>query len=571
MRNCTPLDHQYALALTTDCVRLDQSALLSRPAENGKERTSDACERIRFRLPKLERTLPCMELNRPTLYDIACHFCVSRITGATIPATRLSNILESMFRGRPLTALSLNYLQQQNLTELHQLATGQITYEAFIAALDPALVAREQAAKAEHQAKEAERLAQEAGWPVESQCKGEAAEAACLARTVRETAQVAQYDRERKAAEAARIVRETEWAVQCKRNREAAEATYKAGMSEPDYIALTPYDIARHYRVNHLPGAVTSPLSNILDALYQGRPLAAAYLNYLKIKGLPRLYELAIGRATYESYISDIDAAEVARTAAEAASLEQAEAQRLRREAAEVARIARESDPAYILVRKYGMFAIDQSLLPRMMDILQNIDSGNRLADDDFVWLNTEVQQHFTEELRKAYHLREAEFCGNEYRRTQDPWNAINASGHYRKCDQPELALELLGSVPANRFKHPKIHSAMCTTHGGVMRDLGRRNEALQLGKQGHELQPRNFRPCTLLGAVCTELGNFGEGHDWYAKAEERGASKQSIDTELRGIFLRVDKARRETMRASLLAKDPNRYRWVNDKKYRST
>jgi hypothetical protein len=34
-----------------------------------------------------------MELNRPTLYDIACHFCVSRISGATIPATRLSNIL----------------------------------------------------------------------------------------------------------------------------------------------------------------------------------------------------------------------------------------------------------------------------------------------------------------------------------------------------------------------------------------------------------------------------------------------------------------------------------------------
>jgi hypothetical protein len=98
------------------------------------------------------------------------------------------------------------------------------------------------------------------------------------------------------------------------------------------------------------------------------------------------------------------------------------------------------------------------------------------------------------------------------------------------------------------------------------MRGLGLRNEALQLGKQGHELQSRNFRPCTLLGAVCTELGSFLEGHDWYAKAEKRGAGKQSIDTELRGIFLRADKARRETMRASLLAKDSNRYRWVNDR-----
>jgi len=46
-----------------------------------------------------------MELNRPSLYDIACHFCVSRIIGAAIPYTRLSNILESMFHGRPLSAL----------------------------------------------------------------------------------------------------------------------------------------------------------------------------------------------------------------------------------------------------------------------------------------------------------------------------------------------------------------------------------------------------------------------------------------------------------------------------------
>lgn len=103
-----------------------------------------------------------MELNRPSRYDIACHFCVSRIAGATVPYTRLSNILECMFHGRPLTALSLSYLQQQNLNELHLLATGQITYEAFIAAFDPALVARERAARVEHLTREAERLSQQA-------------------------------------------------------------------------------------------------------------------------------------------------------------------------------------------------------------------------------------------------------------------------------------------------------------------------------------------------------------------------------------------------------------------------
>lgn len=343
-----------------------------------------------------------------------------------------------------------------------------------------------------------------------------------------------------------------------------------ARMSEPGFIALAPYEIARHYRVSHLAGAVISPLSNILAALYQGRSLSAAYLNYLKIKRLPRLYALAIGRVTYESYISELNAAEVVRTTAEATRLELAESQKRRHGAAEAALIARESDPAYILRKKYGVLAIAQPLFPRLMDILKNIDAGNPLTDDDFVWLNAEGHVHFTEKLQKTHYLREAEFCSNEYRRTQDPWNAINASGHYRKCDQPESALELLASVPTNRLRHPKIHSAMCTTQGGVMRDLGRRDEALKLGKQGHELMPKNFRPCTLLGAVCMELGDYMAGHDWYAKAEERGASKQSIDVELRGIFARADSARRESMRASLLAKDPDRYRWVNEKKYRS-
>lgn len=39
LRNCTPLDHQFGLALTTDCVQLDQGVSLSRPSENGQKRT----------------------------------------------------------------------------------------------------------------------------------------------------------------------------------------------------------------------------------------------------------------------------------------------------------------------------------------------------------------------------------------------------------------------------------------------------------------------------------------------------------------------------------------------------
>lgn len=358
-------------------------------------------------------------MSSSTLSDIAHHFCVSDILGATIPFTRLSKVLDSIYHGRPLTAMSQVYLLEQRLTDLHQLATGQITYETYLVAASAAQQERKQAAETECQVKEAEHLAKEAEWK--------------------------------------------------------------------------------------------------------------------------RKYKLEC-------------------------------------EAAETARIARESDPKYIakmksqaLRDKYGMGYIDQPLFPHMMAILKSVDSGGRLAENDVVWLNTEAEEYFTEELREAYHLREAEFYASEYHRTQDPWNAVNASGHYRKCSQPKAALELLDSASGCRLKDSKIKSAMCTTRGGVMRDMGQHDEARQLGEQGHEFKPQDFRPCTLLGAVHMELGNFDEAHDWYAKAEERGASERSIDADLRSIFLRADQAKRGAIKAFLLAQDPNRYRWVNDNRYRNS
>ncbi|MBU2065064.1 MAG: hypothetical protein KJ884_17875 [Gammaproteobacteria bacterium] len=497
-------------------------------------------------------------MNDTSPYAIACHFCVSHINGATIPATRLSKILEQIFHQQPLTALQLGYLHQLKLTELHKLASGQIGYDAFIAALDPALVAAEQNNKAEHQASQERRQAQASAWADEARRKRESAKAARIARETKQRETT-------RTAEKARISLEIESAKQCEENRRVAEARYSTMLSQPGFRAPTPGDIARHYRIKALPEAVTSPLRNILEALYQGRPLSPAYLNYLRLK-FRNLHDLAAGHTSYEAYLAAIAAAE----AAQEAKIEQAKNQERLHQEAQAARIARENDPAYLLRKKYGVFTCNQALLPKLMSLLEKIDNGNRLDDDDVVWLNTAAKQHFTDELKRTHNEREAEFYAAEYHRTQDPWNAINASGHYRKCQQAQIALELLISVPANSYKQPKIYSALCTTHGGVMRDLGRRHEALELGTRGHELQPRNFRPCTLLGAVNMELGNFAEGHSWYTQAEERGASKQSIDTELKGIFRRADKASREKMKESLLAEDPQRYSWVNEK-YRTT
>jgi hypothetical protein len=98
------------------------------------------------------------------------------------------------------------------------------------------------------------------------------------------------------------------------------------------------------------------------------------------------------------------------------------------------------------------------------------------------------------------------------------------------------------------------------------MRDLGRWNEALRLGEQAHG-SPDDYRPCTLLGAVHMEMGDYGLGQAWCAKAVERGATTDSVDQELRSIFFRAAQVKQAEMREFLLRQDPVRYAWVRPKR----
>lgn len=353
-------------------------------------------------------------------------------------------------------------------------------------------------------------------------------------------------------------------------------------------------DLAHHYFVNDLPSAniPATRLRNILDSLQQGRRLSVLALDYMQQQGLASLQQLARGETTYEAFCKTAVAERANREQAAAASrlaedearlvkeaeskaresVWAAEYERERQRAAEARRV-RESDPKYIakvksqnLRMRYGLDQfIETKFFARLMDILHRVDDGNRLNDEDILWLTTEGKEYYSEVLQSVFHAREAEFYVAEYRRTNDPWNVVNASGHYRKCKQASEAHDLLTSIPSERQRGPKLKSAICTTHGGVMRDLDRLDEALELGSQAHALTPKDFRPCTLLGAVNIELGSLEIGWEWYRKAKERGASERSIDYDLRGIFLRADGARREEIRSFLIREDPVRYNWVDD------
>lgn len=352
-------------------------------------------------------------------------------------------------------------------------------------------------------------------------------------------------------------------------------------------------DLAQRYFVDDLPGAniPATRLRNVLENLQQVHPLSALALKYLLAQGLVALRQFALGETSYEAFRETAvaeqfkrkQAAEVERLARDAerlakeaeyeatAAARAAEYERTRHRAEE-ARRARERDPKFIarvkgqqLRMRYGLDQfIEEQVFARVMEILHRLDGGSRLNDADVLWLTTEGKNYYTESLQAAFHAREADFYAAEYGRTNDPWNAVNASGHHRKCGQARAAHVLLTSIPAQQQTTPKLKSAICTTHGGVMRDLDRIDEALAFGAQAHALAPRDFRPCTLLGAVNIEIGSLTVGLEWYRKAEERGASERSINFDLRGILLRADEAKRAEIKAFLLREDPARYGWVN-------
>ena len=153
----------------------------------------------------------------------------------------------------------------------------------------------------------------------------------------------------------------------------------------------------------------------------------------------------------------------------------------------------------------------------------------------------------------------------DEWRRTGDLWAAVSASGHWRKADAAQEALAVTEAALAKKPPPPKLCSALKTTRGGAMRDLGRLTEARDLGQDAQLLAPKDFRPCTLLGAVHMELGEFSTGQEWYEKAEKLGAKSHSIDQDLRGILARAVPDLRAKLCAYLLSQDEHRFAWVHE------
>ncbi|GAA4496095.1 hypothetical protein [Pseudaeromonas paramecii] len=240
---------------------------------------------------------------------------------------------------------------------------------------------------------------------------------------------------------------------------------------------------------------------------------------------------------------------------------------------------ALEKDPNYIrkqklikLKQKYDLdFYIEKNDYNRLMSLIDKIDKGHRITPEDIVWLTLSrddlYRGYFTDSLNKKHHKNEAEHIIKEYEVKNDHWLAVNASSHYRKACEPKSAISILSKIKLDSITNKKLKSAICTTHGGALRDIAEWTNAISLGETAFSFTPDNFRPCTLLGAIYMETSHFELGQEWYRKAIDRGFSEKSVDDEIKSIFKKADENQKEALRNYLLKLDGHRYRWVNDKK----
>lgn len=209
----------------------------------------------------------------------------------------------------------------------------------------------------------------------------------------------------------------------------------------------------------------------------------------------------------------------------------------------------------------------------KLFPILRKLSLSERLSEEEVVWLETTGKQNYFSKQSKVYqtHNRlEAEYYIDVFQKQKIVWHAVNASSHLRKAQLAERAETLLKDITQNKITDKKLKSAFFTTFGGVKRDLDKFYEGIELAETAHELSPKDYRPCTLLGALHFEIREYTTGSEWFATAERLGAPTHNTDAEIKAVYYKANKEKKAELKAYLLKVDPKRYAWVkkSDKKH---
>lgn len=331
-------------------------------------------------------------------------------------------------------------------------------------------------------------------------------------------------------------------------------------------------NIATTYFLDDVAGAhiPASRLRGILENVQADRPLTSLQEAFLRQQGYNALAQLMCGALNWATFVERSAKERQLRCDAAASTKERDAIERARQ--AEVtdrknailfAEQARKQDRRRKLREfpdRFDLPFVEREDLGRVDHILRSVVAGRPVEKDDLVWLGGDGTDYWTDALCRAHHANMATILSAAWHQTGDPWKAVNACGHWRKGGLSQKGLMLVEAALERKEASGKTRSALLTTAGGALRDIGRREDAVAFGTEAHALTETDFRPCTLLGAVHIEMGDYGTGAAWYEKAEARGASQNVIDRELQSILQAASQKERSQIRRTLRAYNIARY-----------
>lgn len=212
------------------------------------------------------------------------------------------------------------------------------------------------------------------------------------------------------------------------------------------------------------------------------------------------------------------------------------------------------------LLKKYDIENYTKNLDYSLYNILKNLNSNKRLKDTERLWLIENKLLNRKTKIYVQFFTIEAEFSENEFKKSKNYWELVNASAQWRKAENPNHALSLTDKLDMEKIKPAKLKSALLTTRGGALRDMNRLVEAEKCAQSAIAHHPDRHDPYTLLGALCFDTGRYAEGTIWFEKAVAKGAKPQDQDSEIRRI---LQKNHDPKLITHLLNADPSRFAWA--------
>ncbi|MBJ2152672.1 hypothetical protein [Paracoccus sp. IB05] len=326
--------------------------------------------------------------------------------------------------------------------------------------------------------------------------------------------------------------------------------------------------IASEFFVEDEPGALVSAsrLGAIIGRIHAGQSLSSLQEKFLEDRGYHALLGLARGDLDPATFAAASGAEQAARAAEKSALAHRVEEEARLRQAetdrnnARFFAAAEQKRAKRKLFDDFDIGYVEHKNFARVRQILLQVVGGTAVSTVDLTWLAAAGRQYWTDPLRRAHHRILAQELTQEWRETGDLRKAVNACAQWRKADKPAEGLEIIQAA-LKKGTSPKLRSALLTTGGGAFRDLGQFDDAIRNGTEAHGLTPDDFRPCTLLGAVHIEMGDYAEGAAWYEKAEARGAERDLIDREIHAILVAAKPEDRNAIRAALKKHNAMRFK----------